>query len=464
MSRFKTLPLSWLCDLLYLLSSPLLVPAWLFLSRLMTREKYRRGFFRKLGSVERREGASRSLWVLTVAPLIEARERGLEDWDVSLSVSTPTGFDTARKRLPGTTVFYAPFDLSPCVARTFSRRRPDALLLLELEVWPNFLLAARRRGLPVMVANGRLSGGSSERYLRTGFLGRWLFSMVDRVAAQNEVYAGRFETLGVDPGNIEVLGNLKHDREVSVTAADAAELRRRLGWSSGELVIVGGCTHPGEESILLGILSGLESSHPGLRLVLAPRHIERLAGEKPSGWPGRGAAERSFTRWSEWREGAGEPLGDSILVVDTVGELERFYSIADLAVVGGSFVPHGGHNVLEPASLSKAVLFGPHTENFEDEVALLLEAQAAGVPVVASQAGGIPEAVEDNVTGMLVRARDPAAIAGAVIELLAHPDQRARMGEAGRRHVAQYFSVDAMLSGNLSVYNSILQALTDDQQ
>lgn len=94
----------------------------------------------------------------------------------------------------------------------------------------------------------------------------------------------------------------------------------------------------------------------------------------------------------------------------------------------------------------------------------LLEAQAAGVPVVASQAGGIPEAVEDNVTGMLVRPRDPAAIAGAVIELLAHPDQRARMGEAGRRHVAQYFSVDAMLSGNLSVYNSILQALTDDQQ
>ena len=413
MSRFKTLPLSWLCDLLYLLSSPLLVPAWLFLSRLMTREKYRRGFFRKLGSVERREGASRSLWVhavsvgevLTVAPLIEALERGLEDWDVSLSVSTPTGFDTARKRLPGTTVFYAPFDLSPCVARTFSRRRPDALLLLELEVWPNFLLAARRRGLPVMVANGRLSGGSSERYLRTGFLGRWLFSMVDRVAAQNEVYAGRFKALGVDPGNIEVLGNLKHDREVSVTAADAAELRRRLGWSSGELVIVGGCTHPGEESNLLGILSGLESSHPGLRLVLAPRHIERLAGEKPSGWPGRGAAERSFTRWSEWREGAGEPLGDSILVVDTVGELERFYSIADLAVVGGSFVPHGGHNVLEPASLSKAVLFGPHTENFADEVSLLLEGQAA------------------------LLARDAEELEQAVGKLLGDAGERARLGE-----------------------------------
>ena len=131
MSRFKTLPLSWLCDLLYLLSSPLLVPAWLFLSRLMTREKYRRGFFRKLGSVERREGASRSLWVhavsvgevLTAAPLIEALERALEGWDISLSVSTPTGFDTARKRLPGTTVFYAPFDLSACGARTFRRRR-----------------------------------------------------------------------------------------------------------------------------------------------------------------------------------------------------------------------------------------------------------------------------------------------------------------------------------------------------
>ena len=413
MSRFKTLPLSWLCDLLYLLSSPLLLLGWLFLSRLLTREKYRRGFFQKLGSVERRGGGSRSLWVhavsvgevLTAAPLIEALERALEGWDISLSVSTPTGFDTARKRLPGTTVFYAPLDLSSCVARTFSRRRPDALLLLELEVWPNFLLAARRRGIPVMVANGRLSGGSSDRYVRTGFLGRWLFSLVDRVAAQNEAYAGRFEALGVDSGSIEVLGNLKHDREVSFNADDAAELRGRLGWNSGELVIVGGCTHPGEESILLGILARLESSYPGLRLVLAPRHVERLAGEEPHGWSAQGAAGHSFTMWSEWQAGAGEPLGDSVLVVDTVGELEKIYSIADLAVVGGSFIPHGGHNVLEPASLSKAVLFGPHTENFEDEVKLLLEAEAA------------------------IRARDAQELERAVGELLGDVEDRARLGE-----------------------------------
>ena len=400
MSRFKTLPLSWLCDLVYLLFSPLIVPGWLFLSRFFTREKYRRGFFQKLGSVERREGDSRSLWVhavsvgevLTAAPLIEALERHLEGWDISLSVSTPTGFDTARKRLPSTKVFYAPIDLSACVARTFSRRRPDALVLLELEVWPNFLLAARRRGIPVMVANGRLSGGSSDRYVRTGFLGRWLFSLVDRVAAQNEVYAGRFEALGVEPGRIEVLGNLKHDRVVGVTAADADELRGRLGWNGGERVIVGGCTHPGEETLLLGIISRLEAIHPELRLVLAPRHVERLEGEEPGSWSGQDASERTFTRWSEWRAGAGGPLGDSVLVVDTVGELERFYSIADLAVVGGSFIPHGGHNVLEPASLSKAVLFGPHTENFADEVALLLEEQAA---ILAADADELEKALGD---------------------------------------------------------------------
>jgi len=400
MSRFKTLPLSWLCDLAYLLFSPLLVPGWLLLSRFFTREKYRRGFFQKLGSVERRGGDSRSLWVhavsvgevLTAAPLIEALERHLEGWDVSLSVSTPTGFDTARKRLPGTTVFYAPIDLSVCVSRTFRRRRPDALVLLELEVWPNFLLAARRRGIPVMVANGRLSGGSSDRYVRTGFLGRWLFSLVDRVAAQNEVYAGRFEALGVEPGRIEVLGNLKHDREVGVTAADADELRGRLGWSGGERVVVGGCTHPGEETLLLGILSRLEGNHPDLRLVLAPRHVERLAAEEPGSWSGQDAGGRTFTRWSEWKAGPGEPLADSVLVVDTVGELERFYSIADLTVVGGSFIPHGGHNVLEPASLSKAVLFGPHTENFADEVALLLEAEAA---ILAADAEELEKALGD---------------------------------------------------------------------
>ena len=137
MSRFKTLLLSWLCDLIYLLFSPLLVAGWLLLSRFFTREKYRRGFFQKLGSVERREGDSRSLWVhavsvgevLTAAPLIEALQAHLEDWDGSLSVSTPTGFDTARKRLPSTSVFYAPVDLSVCVGRTFRRRRPDAHIL-----------------------------------------------------------------------------------------------------------------------------------------------------------------------------------------------------------------------------------------------------------------------------------------------------------------------------------------------
>lgn len=413
MSIFKTLSLSWLCDLLYLIFSPLIILGWLFLSRFMTMEKYRRGFFQKLGSVERREGSSRSLWihavsvgeVLTAAPLIEALSRAYEDWDVSVSVSTSTGFDTARRRLPDTTVFYAPFDLSYLVFRTFRLRRPDALILLELEVWPNFLLEAKRRGIPVLVANGRLSGGSSERYNRTGFLGRWLFSLVDRVAAQNETYAGRFKVLGVEPGRIEVLGNLKHDREVTTSPADATELRKRLGWDSGEWVLVGGCTHPGEETILLGILARLEKDWPGLRLVLAPRHVERLAGESPDGWIPPGDARRTFTRWSEWQGGEGEALGDSVLVVDTVGELEKFYSIGELAVVGGSFIPHGGHNVLEPASLSKGILFGPHTANFEDEVELLLDARGA------------------------IQAPDALELEKAVEKLLGADEEREKMGE-----------------------------------
>lgn len=414
MARFKTLPLSWLCDLLYLLFSPLLVIGWLLLSRFMTRAKYRRGFFQKLGSVERREDGPRSLWVhavsvgevLTAAPLIEALGRALDGWDISLSVSTATGFDTARRRLPGTKVFYAPFDLSPLVARTFRRRRPDVLVLLELEVWPNFLLEARRRGVPVLIANGRLSGGSSDRYNRTSFLGRWLFSLVDCVAAQNEAYAKRFRGLGVEAGRVEILGNLKHDREVVVGAAAAAELRSQLGWSTRELVVVGGCTHPGEEAALLGILARLEKKHPDLRLVLAPRHVERFPAESPGSWVPAGDAERSFTRWSEWRAGAGDELGDSVLVVDTVGELEKLYSIADLAVVGGSFVAHGGHNVLEPASLSKPVLFGPHTTNFEDEVALLLEG------------GG----------GLL--ARDDEELEKAIEDLLGNAERREEMGKS----------------------------------
>ncbi len=385
MTRMKAAIQSLGVDLLYLIASPLILLVYLIGSRGFTRPKYRRGFLQKLGFVPVRGGDAPSIWVHAVSvgevqtcvPLVEALVDRFEGHDISISVSTYTGFDVACKRFPGRTVHYAPVDLSSCVTRAYHRRRPDLVLLVELELWPNLLLVARRLGVPALVVNGRLTERSCRRYERTGCFGRWLFSLVESYAVQNDEYAARFRRLGVSGERLSVLGNLKHGRSASVRPEEAIELRERLGWPTdgGFLILVGGSTHPGEEILLCSVLSELREREPRLRLVLAPRHVERLVAGASDGW----GADRSIVRWSEWSatDGGSWKLDDEILLIDTVGELERIYALADLVVVGGSFIPHGGHNVLEPARLGKATCFGPHTANFLDEARILLDAGAA---------------------------------------------------------------------------------------
>jgi 3-deoxy-D-manno-octulosonic-acid transferase len=379
----KLLLESLLVDLVYLLASPVVFLVLLVLSRGFKLPKYRRGFLQKLGYVPIREGDDPSLWIhavsvgeaLTAEPLVEALAESFPRHDISISVSTSTGFEVARQRYPGRTVFYAPFDVSSCATRALHRRRPDAILLVELELWPNFLLTAQRLGVPVLVVNGRLTTRSSRRYALAGGLARWLFGLVTAYAVQNEEYAARFRRLGVPPERVAVLGNLKHSRRPRVSPQEAEALRSRLGWpaSDGFVVLVAGSTHPGEERLLCEVYAALREQEPRLRLVIAPRHVERLARGESASW----GAVRPLVRWSEWRYRGDEALGERILLVDTVGELERFYALADMVVVGGSFVPHGGHNVFEPAALGKPTCFGPHTQNFADEVRVLLEAGAA---------------------------------------------------------------------------------------
>ncbi|MBI4602833.1 MAG: 3-deoxy-D-manno-octulosonic acid transferase, partial [Planctomycetes bacterium] len=358
-----------------------LLAALLVASRGLTRPKHRRGLLEKLGAgVPRRDGARPLLWVhavsvgevLTALPLVEAIHRRHAGLDLCVSVSTFTGLEVARKRLGDLPVIYFPLDLSPVIGRFFRRLRPAAVLLVELELWPNFLLEARRRGVPVLVANGRITERSARRYALGRGLTRHAFNLVESFGAQNEEYRERFLRLGVEPSRVEVLGNLKHDREPAVPPGRGLELRRRLGWPPGETsVLASGSTHPGEERALLGAYASLKASHPGLRLVLAPRHVERLADPAETS---RWGAREPLVRWSVLREGAasGPPPEPFVLLVDTLGELELFYSLADLVFVGGSLVPRGGHNLLEAARHEKALLFGPHVDNFREEAGLLL--------------------------------------------------------------------------------------------
>ena len=369
----------------YVVLSPVLFVVFLILSRFFTRPKYTRGWRQKLGGVPVRVGRRPCFWihavsvgeVQTALPLIVRLEEVFPDWEISLSVSTPTGFDVATRKLTGRTVFYAPIDFGPVLSRVFRRRRPTAVLLIELELWPRLLVTSKLRGVPVFVANGRLSARSFRRYALGGPLARGLFSLVEAYGVQTTEYEERFRRLGVDPSSLAVLGNLKHDGAPASPAAQGQEIRDRF-YLDSQLVVVAGSTHPGEEAILCRLYDAWRRESPGARLVLAPRHIDRVDAAELARW----GATSDFVLWSQMRSGmetAGDSqtLGETILIVDTLGELEKFYFLADVVFVGGTLVPHGGHNLFEAARLKKPVVFGRHFENFREEADLLLASKAA---------------------------------------------------------------------------------------
>jgi len=271
--------------------------------------------------------------------------------------------------------FYFPLDYGWAVRRALRRVRPRAVVLIELELWPNFLLAAEEAGVPVLVASGRVSERSFPRYRRLGPLARAFFVRLSAVGAQTEEYARRLEALGAPAGRVEVLGNLKYDAE---PAPERAGTAARLGWERAAPLLLAASTHPGEEEAVLRSYRELRAASPGLRLAVAPRHIERSSEVEAV----LGATGEPVMRWSVLRgdgggAGGGSPRGGPLLLIDVLGDLDRFYRLADLVFVGGSLVPRGGHNLLEPARLGRPVLFGPSIRNFADLASQLLAAGAA---------------------------------------------------------------------------------------
>jgi 3-deoxy-D-manno-octulosonic-acid transferase len=316
-----------------------------------------------------------------------------------MTTVTATGAQLVRDRLPGrATHRYFPVDLPGPVGRAVDTVRPEFCIVMETELWPNFLRALGRRRIPAIVANGRISDRSFRRY-------RWVRGLMRRVLAEVAVFgmqsdedARRIIALGAPAARVVVTGNLK--TELTPAGAGDQGWPRRLGLVPGDLLWVAGSTHRGEEALVLEAFATVRAGSPRLRLLVAPRHperapeVERLAAER-----GLDTARRSV-------------LGDdgaaaAVVVLDTVGELAGLYAFADVVFVGGSLVPAGGHNMLEPALASKPVLFGPHTENFRDSARLLLDAGAAIV------------------------ATDGPSLARELGRLLDEGALRARMGQAG---------------------------------
>ncbi|MHC4712582.1 MAG: 3-deoxy-D-manno-octulosonic acid transferase [Planctomycetota bacterium] len=384
-----------------------------FIYKMATTGKYRSGLTQRLGVLPARAGGD-CIWVhgVSVGEVLAARgivaglETAFPGGEIAVSTTTNTGFEVALKNYPDKYLFYFPLDFSWAVGRAFRAVRPKAVVLMEMEVWPNFLHKASLLGVPVVVANGRITERAYGNYGRFRSLARTILGGVSLYLVQTETYAQRLIELGVPAERVKVTGSVKFDTLATDTDWERrARLRGEMGVGDGEVLLVGGSTHAGEEGALLETYRALKGGHPALRLLVVPRHRTRfeevralISGE------GFGVFARSALA------GGGRPKGGEVLLGDTMGELEALYEAADVAFVGGSLIRHGGQNILEPASKGKPVVFGPSMENFPDAMDLLLGEGAATQVRGEEQLGG-------------------------AIEKYLEPSSAQKAGEAGRRSI-----------------------------
>jgi 3-deoxy-D-manno-octulosonic-acid transferase len=390
--------------LLYLVTP--LVLLYLFLRGLRDREYLRRWpeRFGRFAAPTRSGGIvvhAVSLGEVNAASvMVQELRRRYPDEPLYLTTLTPTGSARVRE-LFGDAVFhvYAPLDLPGSVRRFLSRVKPRLLIIMETEIWPNLYHQAAASGVPILIANARISQRSINGYRRLRRLTGTALANVSRFAAQSDLDAERLIEIGAAAERVVVSGNMKFDVRMAPSLAEQGEAMR-VGWGTHRLVLVAGSTHEDDEKPLLQAFSRLLPTFPDALLILVPRHPERFARtEQLARQAGLDVALRS--------EGISCPSGTQCFVVDAMGELPLFYAAGDVAFVGGSLDTTGGHNVLEPAALSKPVLVGPHTANFADITHQLLEAGAA------------------------MRVTDAATLEEAVQQLFNGPELRDRMGRAG---------------------------------
>jgi 3-deoxy-D-manno-octulosonic-acid transferase len=337
--------------------------------------------------------------VLAARALVGPLKQRFPAHKLFLSTTTVTGHAVARKSVRGIDgLFFAPFDFPAAVRTALRVVNPALLLLVETEIWPNLIHEARRRGTRVAMVNGRLSQQSFNGYRRLRrFLKRILWQ-VDLFLMQGDAHAARILELGAPPERVRVTGNLKFD---AVDAAPIQEaLARLLETPPGHPVWVAGSTMPGEEAMVLSAYRRVREKVPGAALIVAPRHPERF-GEVPALVEAAGFHCLSRTRLERgaWKNG-------SVVVLDTLGELAQVYPLASVVFVGGSLVPAGGHNILEPAVAGKAVVVGPHMENFR-EITDQFRAEDAVLQVGSAEelAGAVIALLTDDARRLALGAR-----------------------------------------------------------
>lgn len=415
--------LTCLLDLVYV--AVLLAFSPLLAFRSVAQGKYRSGWRQKLwGLVPKRSSGRPCIWlhavsvgeVLQLQPLLEALEARWRGHEFVISTTTATGQEVARKRYPRHQVIYFPLDFSWSVRRALRRINPVAIVLVELELWPNFILAASTHQIPLMLINGRISERSFKGYCRIRPLMAALLRRLKVCAVQNDVYRERLLQLGAIPSQVQVTGSIKFDRiETDRRNPKTLELGQAFGLTQPDEVVSGawrmagakaaaggtkshhpppapnspvvfiaGSTQAPEEQLAIESYLTLREKHPNLRLLLVPRHRERFEEvarlvEETFQLP---LVRRSHAMAAQVQQ-PGLPDQSPVLLLDTLGELSACWGLADVAFVGGSLTNRGGQNMIEPAGYGAAVLFGPNTHNFRDVVEALLSHDAA---VVAADA------------------------------------------------------------------------------
>jgi len=397
-------------SIFFVLSSPY------YFMRMQRRGNWQRGFAQRLGRFDAKLKQAitnrQRLWIHAVSvgevgvctQLIQALEPRLPNIKIVVSTTTTTGMEELERRLPShISRIYYPIDYRRCVSHALNTIRPEAIILVEAEIWPNFIWKARDMGIPLFLVNARLSERSYPRYKRFGFLFRRFFAAFAGVGAQNEADADKLRQLGCRSESIHVVGSLKFDAAKldERRVVDVRGMLGQLGVAENARILVAGSTHAGEEALLAEIFLRLRKRFDDLFLILVPRHFERsrdVARELQS----RGVRfvyRTELTRSTQYKPGEIQ-----CLLVNTTGELKHFYQQASLIFIGKSITAQGGQNPIEPGALGKAMIFGPHMQNFAEVVRSFLSKDGA------------------------VQVRDAAELETKLAELLSNEQLRNQLG------------------------------------
>jgi len=346
--------------------------------------KYRAGLSERLGRVPPRlaDPAGRpTIWVhavsvgevLALGGLIQLLRSQNPEHRVVISTTTLAGQKLARERFGQNDVFYFPLDFAFAIRPYLRRLRPELMVIAETEFWPNFLRLTRMSGAKIVVVNARISDRSFPRYRRFRALFRPVLKNVDRFLTQSDIDRGRLIEIGAPADRVSVSGNLKFDIKAPKVSALIGQLQAAIKYSGANPIIVAGSTVEGEEPLVLDAFRRALKWYSNATLILAPRHPER--------WPAvielLRASGLPWWRRTEWTTDT--PIAGGIFLLDSIGELAALYHLATVAFVGGSLVPRGGHNILEPAHYGVPILVGPHNENFRDIVELFTRAGAVDI-------------------------------------------------------------------------------------